>query len=243
MDALVALGFTSVLGAAGFTATGYFLARSGLLGKEAPAETSGAPTPPAPTPTPAATPTPTPRPTPLGTIEIEMVTPEQPRVHHVTPAPRHVTPAPPGSVPPSQAPKRDPRREDDSDPRISAAAATVPPPDDELERQLGALRSALSTEARARDLAEAHVKELEVRLGTMTERLLTLDARARDSVRPRRDTPRSFAPPRNSSGPSQPPGRDRLASLAPGLFAELEELRAKVSKLTAENEELRGSGE
>lgn len=216
MDALVALGLTSVLGAAGFTATGYFLARSAILGKEAPRD---APPPP---PAPATAPTPP----PPATIEIEMVSPS---VHHDPPAP-------------SQSPKRDPRREDDSEPRLSSAAATVPPPDDQLERQLGALRSALSTEARARDLAEAHVKELEVRLGTMTERVLALDARARDSARPRRETPRSFAPPR-SSGPSQAPGRERFASLAPGLFAELEELRATVAKLTAENEELRGSGE
>jgi len=232
MDALVALGLTSVLGAAGFTATGYFLARSGILGKEALSET------PAPPPAPATAPTPP----PPATIEIEMVSPEQPSVHHDPPAPRRVTPAPRAAASPSQSPKRDPRREDDSEPRLSSAAATVPPPDDQLERQLGALRSALSTEARARDLAEAYVKELEARLGTMTERVLALDARARDSVRPRRDTPRSFAPPR-SSGPSQAPGRERLASLAPGLFAELEELRATVAKLTAENEELRGSGE
>jgi len=231
MDALVALGFTSLLAAAGFTATGYFLARSGLLGappKDAPAtRATEAPAAPAARATPSHEPA----------AALEIVTPEQP-VPHVPPgrAARHVPPAPShhasGAFPAhasSYPPKRDPRREDDS------TRATVPPPDAELERQLAALRSALSTEARARDLADAHVKELELRLGTMTERLLTLDARTRDSLRaPRGDMPRSLAPP--SGGAS----RERLASLAPGLFAELEELKATVAHLTAENESLRG---
>jgi hypothetical protein len=238
MDALVALGFTSFLGAAGFTATGYFLARSGLVGKEEPREEPkeaprAAPATEPPPPSVAPAPARTPVPPPTATIEIEMVTPEQPSVRHLTPAPR--ASAPPS---PSQAPKRDPRREDDSEPRLSTAAATVPPPDDEIERQLGALRSALRTEARGRDQAEAHAKELEVRLGAMTERILVLEARQRDSMKPRRDTPRSMAPPR--SGTSQAPGRERLASLAPGLFAELEELKATVARLTAENEALKG---
>lgn len=228
MDALVALGITSLLGAAGFTATGYFLARSGLLGKEEPRDVP-APPPAAATVLVRASSTPP----PSAVIEIEMVTPDQPSVRDLARA----TPPPRATVS-SQPPKRDPRREDDSEPRRHAA--TVPPPDDEMERQLGALRSALSTEARARDLAEAHVKELEVRLGTMTERVLAIDARERDSVRPRRDTPRSLSPAR--AGTSQAPGSARLASLAPGLFSELEDLRAQVARLTAENDELRGDG-
>ena len=234
MDALFALGITSLLGAAGFTATGYFLARSGLVGKDEPSAVTASPAtvpPPAALPQAAASSTPP----PAAVIEVEMVTPDQPSVRDLA----HATPAPRAAVSSSPPPPRDPRREDDSQPRLTAA--TVPPPDDAMERQLGALRSALSTEARARDLAEAHVKELEVRLGTMTERVLAIDARERDSVRPRRDTPRSFAPPR--AGSSQAPGQGRLASLAPGLFSELEELRATGARLTAENDSLRGNGD
>ena len=231
MDALVALGITSLLGAAGFTATGYFLARSGLVGKDGPsavpAPAAAAPVTVAPAGV-AATSTPP----PAAVIEIEMVTPDQPSVRDLAHTAR---PAAMSSYPP----KRDLRREEDSEPRL--VAATVPPPDDEMERQVSALRSALRTEARARDLAEAHVKELEVRLGTMTERVLTIESRERDSMRPRRDTPRSMPPAR--AGSSQAPGQARLASLAPGLFSELEDLRAQVARLTAENDTLRGRDE
>ena len=209
MDALVALGITSLLGAAGFTATGYFLARSGLVGKDDPRDVPARPQAAAPVAVIASS-----TPAPSAVIEIEMVTPDQPSVRDLARA----TPPPPRATVSSQPPKRDPRREDDSEPRLNAV--TVPPPDDELVRQVGALRSALRTEARARDLAEAHVKELEVRLGTMTERVLAIDARERDSVRPRRDTPRSL-PPQRAGSSQAPGGQARLASLAPGLFSEL----------------------
>jgi predicted regulator of Ras-like GTPase activity (Roadblock/LC7/MglB family) len=243
MEALAALWFTSIVGAAGFTATGYFLARSRMpqqTSPAAPAEDALAPAQPA-----------------------EPRRAESPRAESARPAQAEPTPR----VSPSAAPRgsnrpRDPRREDDDPAQASAnevdvldahvkkakGADAMPAPvagrttsadTVELEHQLEALRVELRAEVVARHTVEARAKDLEARLSSMSQQVATLRARgAADASAVRRDTANrgaSLAPGANADP------RARLTARAPGLFAEIDELKAEIAKLTSENESLRAA--
>lgn len=188
MDALSALWMTSLAGALGFTATGYFLARSGILRVQGDAR---------------------------------------------------------------EAPQREAeRREPEPVPEIAAAAEVVatPPADDETEKQLQALRRELRAEVLERDKVETYCKELTGRLSTMTEQVTALRARVSEeahAARIARDSAQAAqaAQKRSSIIPSagSDAARSRLSMRAPGLFAEIEELKGALAKCTAENESLRAA--
>lgn len=243
MDALAALWFTSIVGAAGFTATGFFLARSRQPRVDAVQ-------PPAGERVSRASKRPTAPPEPEKSIEPRASTRPEP----VATEPR-VTTKPPATV--SDRP-RDPRREDDADAagsvdvlatpleKARGTEATLPPPGApssgdslELDRQLDALRVELRTEVVARHTVEARAKELEARLSSMSQQVASLRARgAADASAVRRDTA--------VRGASLIPGpnvdqRARLGARAPGLFAEIDELKADIARLTSENEALRAA--
>lgn len=243
MDALAALWFTSIIGAAGFTATGFFLARSRMpLPRE-----NNAPTP---VTEPDARASARPTAPPVKPPKSESVRPE-PAV-----AEPRITAKPPAAI--SDRP-RDPRREDDDagdaspvdvlDPHQEKTKTTnaMPPPAAgpsaaeslELERQLEAVRVELRAEVVARHTVEARAKELEARLSSMSQQVAALRARgAADASAVRRDSV--------TRGASLIPGanvdqRARLTTRAPGLFAEIDDLKADIARLTSENEALRAA--
>lgn len=265
MDALATLWLTSIIGAAGFTATGYFLAKSrmspaattadgAVLGAshDAVARTSVRPDA-------AALRADVPV---RNTKSSERAESERPAsVAPVAPAESTPPIAPRASRAPvavSDRPK-DPRREDESathpsanevdmvDPRIASArtgAATLPPPPTasdslELERQLDAVRVELRAEVVARHTVEARAKDLEARLSSMSQQVASLRARgAADAGAVRRDSivrGASLVPGANTDQ------RSRLSMRAPGLFAEIDELKADIARLTSENESLRAA--
>lgn len=173
MDALSALWITSLVGAVGFTATGYFLARSGIVRVEG----------------------------------------EGGREREPEPEP-----------------------------------ASAEPASAEIEKQLQALRVELRAEVLERDKVETHAKELTARLSTMTEQVTALRARVSEEAHAARVARESMqaaqaAQKRSSVIPSAASDatRARLSTRAPGLFAEIEELKGVVAKLTAENESLRAA--
>ena len=249
MEALAALWFTSIIGAAGFTATGFFLARSRMERedaaptptKEAPARVSVKPTAPAAEAAEATARTASTRPPPDAPAETPKAAPKAAAVSSDRP--------------------RDPRREDDDPAQASAneidvldahlakpkatdalfppavpaaAAETV-----ELEHQLEALRVELRAEVVARHTVEARAKELEARLSSMSQQVAALRARSNaDASAVRRDSV--------MRGASLVPGanvdpRARLSTRAPGLFAEIDDLKAEIARLTSENESLRAA--
>jgi predicted regulator of Ras-like GTPase activity (Roadblock/LC7/MglB family) len=109
---------------------------------------------------------------------------------------------------------------------VAPAAQTL-----ELERQLHALRVELRSEVVARDKIEMHARELAARLTSMTTQMSSMRARASDETGARR---RSSIIPAAASD-----ARTRLSMRAPGLFAEIDELKATIARLTAENDSLR----
>jgi hypothetical protein len=103
-----------------------------------------------------------------------------------------------------------------------------------LEKTLQALRAELQAEVIARDKAEAREQELTLRLSLMSEQMAALRARAAEEM--------SAARRRSSTIPSAgSDARARLSTRAPGLFAEIDDLKNEVARLTAENEALRGA--
>jgi cell division septum initiation protein DivIVA len=108
----------------------------------------------------------------------------------------------------------------------------------ELERQLDAVRVELRAEVVARHTVEARAKELEARLASMSQQVATLRARTTaDAGASKRD-----AAQRSSMIPgANVDQRSRLSVRAPGLFAEIDELKADIARLTSENESLRAS--
>lgn len=241
MDALNALWFTSVVGAVGFTATGYFLARSQIANRD------------------AAEPAPPPR-------EPEAATAPEPEIAPSTPPPPVApsTPPPPNVVTrdasPSVAPRKDPRREDagqagghdnetdvvrsesEKPERPRRAASIVPPVagTSELERQVHALRAELQSEVIARNKVETQARELATRLSATSEQMTALRARASGEMSAARS--RESAEKRSSIIPSAASdARTRLSLRAPGLFAEIDELKADLARLTAENGSLRAA--
>jgi predicted regulator of Ras-like GTPase activity (Roadblock/LC7/MglB family) len=238
MDALAALWLTSIIGAAGFTATGFFLARSQMPRENA--ERAPSKEPVAASVRPAA---PSTRPPPP---------PAEP-AEPAEPTPKLASKAP---VATSDRPK-DPRREDDDDtagavevldarekPKASSAIVPAALPASaesiELERQLDALRVELRAEVVARHTVEARAKELEARLSSMSQQVAALRARSSaDAGAVRRDS--------MMRGASLIPGantvdqRSRLSTRAPGLFAEIDDLKADIARLTSENESLRAA--
>jgi len=244
MDAIAALWFTSIVGAAGFTATGFFLARSRMAGGDSP---------PVAGPEPAASPVPP---------AVEPDEPEKPVVAEAQPPelaslpPAASSTAPPpivttGPPSPSVAPRKDPRREegdaersednetdvlgvDSAKPRRGASAGPPPVASNDLDKQLQALRAELRAEVVARDKVEMRERELAVRLSSMAEQMAALRARASEDV--------SAARKQSSIIPSAASDtRTRLSGRAPGLFAEIDELKGEVARLTAENDSLRAS--
>lgn len=244
MDALAALWFTSIVGAAGFTATGYFLARSRMpraaalpIGGDAPDDVE---------PRASKRPTTPPEPPPRPVESAEERAPD-------------ATPRVTAKVTPKVSDRpHDPRREDDDAREASAnevdvlephlakakkADAIVPAASAghtlELEHLVDALRVELRAEVVARHTVEARAKDLELRLSTMSQQVAALRARgAHDASAGRRDS--------IMRGGSLPPGantdvRSRLGARAPGLFAEIDELKAEIAKLTNENENLRAA--
>lgn len=143
------------------------------------------------------------------------------------------------------APRRDPRREE-SDTVLDGShttdvvrggseapkrrASAIPPPSvaaataatAELDRQLQALRVELRAEVVARDKVEMRAKELASRLSAMAERET---AHKRSSIIPGANTD----------------ARSRVSTRAPGLFAEIDQLKSEVARLTAENDSLRAA--
>ena len=240
MDALATLWLTSIIGAAGFTATGFFLARS-RMSREEPAKEPVAR---------ASTKPPSLAVAPAG--EGASTRPEP------VAATARVTARP--AVASSERP-RDPRREDDDSvdaprngvdvidahlqkPRTTDALLppAAPPPSAgtvDLEHQLDALRVELRAEVVARHTAEARAKELEARLSSMSQQVAALRARgAADAGAVRRDSAQRGASLIPGANVNQ---RSRLSTRAPGLFAEIDELKADIARLTAENEALRAS--
>jgi len=225
MDALNALWLTSIVGALGFTATGYFLARSQITARDAEGRALEGRSEPAPPP-------------------------------EVAPS----SPPPPIAPSPSMAPRKDPRREDGDEagshdnetdvvrtdpekPEKPRRAASIVPPvaeTSELERQLHALRVELRSEVIARNNVETHARELTARLSVMSEQMAALRARASEEMSAARS--REAAQRRSSIIPSAASdARTRLSLRAPGLFAEIDELKADIARLTAENESLRAA--
>lgn len=121
---------------------------------------------------------------------------------------------------------------------LEAQAAEERAAAEDAIRQLAALREELRVEILARTEAEKRAADLTSRLVSSSQQVAALRARAgmtpeapavRNSMTP--------APPRASMPPSMSP--QRIASLAPGLFGELEDLRREVARLKSENESLR----
>ncbi|MDB4938302.1 MAG: hypothetical protein JWP87_5274, partial [Labilithrix sp.] len=198
----------------------------------------------------APTPTPTPAPTPTP---VDVATTSRP--------PSSAPPVAPSSAPPvvspSMAPRRDTRREDsdvsladayatdmlhvDSDRPPRRGSSLAPPSSEarapsELERQVQALRVELRAEVVARDKIEMHARDLASRLSSMSAQMSGL--RARTSSEDATATARrkaSIIPPAASDS------RTRLSMRAPGLFAEIDELKSSIARLTADNESLRAA--
>lgn len=110
---------------------------------------------------------------------------------------------------------------------------------DEALRQVAALREELRVEILARTEAEKRSSDLTSRLVSSSQQVAALRARAgltpeAPAVRTSSLTPPA---PRVSVPPSMSP--QRMQSLAPGLFGELEDLRREVDRLKRENETLR----
>lgn len=245
MDALAALWLTSIIGAAGFTATGYFLARSRMAREDSVPEPAKEPVARASV-----------RPTEAAAAPSERPA-AGPASTHPAPAEPEAPRAPTKTVAAASDRPRDPRREDD-DP-VLAVDVVAPPPEKqdstttrpppavatssadsvELERQLEALRVELRAEVVARHTVEARAKDLEARLSSMSQQVAALRARgAADVSAVRRDTAQR--------GASLVPGamvdqRSRLSTRAPGLFAEIDDLKADIARLTNENEALRAA--
>lgn len=244
MDALVALWLLSIIGAAGFTATGYFLARSRIPREDAAAH--------APAPAPAshrvaakeeaaAAPTPAPAPAPV----------EPPPPPFVKTLPPPAAPEPEDEPIPQSRTKTLPppdiiRTEGSSRSEKPGAYASVAPPSSkrsvppskEHDHQVEALRIELRAEVVARHTVEARAKELESRLSSMSQQIWALRARATESGATKQVAQRASVAPAAAPDP-----RARLSARAPGLFAEIDELKAEVARLQAENESLRSSAQ
>jgi predicted regulator of Ras-like GTPase activity (Roadblock/LC7/MglB family) len=231
MDALTALWLTSIAGAAGFTATGFFLARSRMAGRD---------------PLPVATREPVATPLPPAAPQGE---PHAPAIPEAQPA--KLASLPPAAPTASVAPRKDPRREegdegDSGDNEIDVLGADAakakrgasgsPPAvaSNALEKQLQALRVELRAEVVARDKIEMRAKELALRLSSMSDQMTALRAQTSDDASAARKQA-SIIPSAASDA------RTRLSSRAPGLFAEIDDLKSEMARLTAENESLRAS--
>ena len=121
-------------------------------------------------------------------------------------------------------------------------ASMVPPVADtkELERQLHALRIELRSEVIARNKIETHARELAARLSVMSEQMTALRARASEEMSASRS--REAVQKRSSIIPSAASdARTRLSLRAPGLFAEIDDLKADIARLNAENASLRAA--
>ena len=251
MDALTALWFTSIVGAVGFTATGYFFARSRMPEDAATPQAEPKSSPPSIAPS-ADTSTTTVPSLAMAATSVApphpALAPDEPDVLVQDPpssSPPPVSTAPAPNVvsrpPQSILPRRDPRREDGDDERdhetevllegrakraSSAVPAKAAPMTQELERQLHALRVELRAEVVARNKIETHARELAARLSTLSEAATRHPAPKGSSI----------IPPAASDA-----ARSRLSGRAPGLFAEIDSLKVEVARLTAENESLRAT--
>jgi len=257
MDALTALWFTSIVGAVGFTATGYFLARSRIPERDTaePASARHEPTPPSPPALQVAASTPPPP-------EVATSTPPPPVAAATLPPPNGAATLPPPNVvtrdaSPSMAPRKDLRREEGEDaspyeketvvlrndsekPRRASSMAPPAAETSELERQLHALRIELRSEVVARNKIETHSRELAARLSVISEQNTALRARVTEETSAARS--RESAQQRSSIIPSAASdARTRLSLRAPGLFAEIDELKVAMARLTAENASLRAA--
>jgi hypothetical protein len=111
---------------------------------------------------------------------------------------------------------------------------------DEALRQVAVLREELRVEILARTEAERRGADLTSRLVSSSQQVAALRARA--GLTPEAPAVRgSLTPPapRASMPPSMSP--QRMQSLAPGLFGELEDLRREVDRLKRENASLRAA--
>jgi colicin import membrane protein len=106
-------------------------------------------------------------------------------------------------------------------------------------RQVAVLREELRVEILARSEAERRAADLTSRLVSSSQQVAALRARAgmTPEAPPVRGSSLTPPAPRVSAPPSMSP--QRMQSLAPGLFGELEELRREVERLKRENETLR----
>lgn len=237
MDALAALWLTSIIGAAGFTATGFFLARSRMPRENAEDSEPRASKEPI-----------------AGSVRPPAASTRPP-----LPEPAELSAKVPSKVPVATSDRpKDPRRDDDDDTAgsvdVLAAPAEKPKASDtsvkaagaasaesiELERQLDALRVELRAEVVARHTVEARSKELEARLSSMSQQVAALRARSSaDAGAVRRDSMvrgASLIPGANNADQ-----RNRLSTRAPGLFAEIDDLKADIARLKSENESLRAA--
>lgn len=192
MDPVIALWVASLVGAAGFTAAGYFLAR---MKAPAPREVE------APAPSTSTSPS--------------------------------VSPPPPSSLPPP-APRKDPRVDEDDSPAVAEAARARAELEETMQK-LAALREELRLEVVARHDAEKRATDLSSRLVSSSQQIAALRSKLGASDEAARRASMTPVAPRVS----ERPGGQRLATLAPGLFAEIEELRREVARLKAENDSLR----
>lgn len=110
---------------------------------------------------------------------------------------------------------------------------------EEAFRQVAVLREELRVEILARTEAEKRAADLTSRLVSSSQQVAALRAKAGLTPEAPPVTRSSLTPPapRVSIPPSMTP--QRMQSLAPGLFGELEDLRREVERLKRENETLR----
>lgn len=139
-----------------------------------------------------------------------------------------------------------PEKEPDVAPEPEPAPEPVTAADDEAlartraeledaNQKLAALREELRLEVVARADAEKRASDLMQRLVSSSQQVAALRAKVAGTDDAARRP--SLTPPAPRT--SERPAAARLATLAPGLFSEIEDLRREVATLRAENESLR----
>lgn len=127
----------------------------------------------------------------------------------------------------------------EADERNAAQRGELETAADDALRQVAVLREELRVEMLGRTEAERRAGDLTSRLVSSSQQVAALRARA--GLTPEAPAVRSSvtppAPRVSGMPPSMNPGR--MQSLAPGLFGELEDLRRELDRLKRENETLR----
>jgi hypothetical protein len=155
---------------------------------------------------------------------------------------RETVPAPSPAAEPVRAEDRD--TPPDAVGQAEAVSAAVAEAEEKARRQLETLREELRIELLARTEAEKRASDLASRLLSSGQQVTALRAKISLAEEAKRSGQHAavrnptLPPPRVSE---RPPAGARMQSLAPGLFAEIEELRREVSRLTTENKLLRQS--